>query len=394
VALGPIQPASFFGNEMFPIPDPNNPGATIPTPYFLDSCLVRFDLDSTCCGTNCEDHYKYDPEIIDLQVNGANTIADVNDVRFGQPSVDIIKKQVFKVGVITGKTVGVVRAIDAAVIVKPEPALGTPQFTAENMIGVELDTSVAALNCHGNPFFAEHGDSGSLIVDGQGRAIALLSQGQVQPPQPGDPPPRAFGCHIVPVLDSLNICIQCATGTSHGSSLATDGSGAAPAATRPQDSKLPDGHIVFTGAPAETLPGLPRPLSDDEAARIRARLNVFLETPRGPELRAAFGAVRREVGYLVRNVKQVTVAWHKHRGPAFLAHALNHLSGETDRIPREIDGVTRHTLLLRMREVLHKYGSHPLQDVLDRYGDEFLAMSERCDTLAECMDYLEVRERV
>jgi hypothetical protein len=397
-SLGPIQPAAFFANESFPIPDPAHPGATIPTPYFIDCALVRLDLDGTCCGSTCtQDDTKYDPMIIDLQVNGVNTVADVNDVRFGPSSLAIINQQVFKVGRTSGRTVGIVRAINGSVNVPAQPNLGTPALTCLNMVQIDFDTTVAPLNCKNRAWFAEHGDSGSLIVDAQGRAIALLAIGPILAPPPApNPPAPSFGCHIVPVLDILNICIECATGTSHGSSRATDASGVAPAATNPADSTLPSGQIVFTSAPAPaSLPAVTRmPLSDVEEGRMRSHLDAFLATPRGPELREAFAQVRREVGYLVRNAKPVTVAWHKHRGPAFLAHVLNHLAGHTTSVPRDVDGITRRALVLRMREVLHKYGSHPLQHALDTYGDDILAMSEHCDTVSACIDWLDVRERV
>jgi hypothetical protein len=336
--------------------------------------------------------------IIDLQVNGLDTITDVNDVRFGQPAIDIIGKQVFKVGRTTGRTVGLVRSISAPAGVPANPPTGTLAFTADNTIEIDFDATTTAnhLNCKGHAWFTEHGDSGALIVDGQGRAIGLVSLGPpLAPPPAPNPPQPSHACHIVPILDILGICIQCATGTSHGSSRATGGSGVAPAATSPADSTLPSGQIVFTASRVETLPGVtPMLLSDEEARQMRSHLDTFLETPLGPELRAVFAQVRREVGYLVRNVKPVTVAWHKHRGPAFLAHVLNHLAGHTSSVPRDVDGVTRRALLLRMREVLHKHGSHPLQHALDKYGDDILAMSGHCDTVLECIDWLDVRERV
>jgi hypothetical protein len=124
------------------------------------------------------------------------------------------------------------------------------------------------------------------------------------------------------------------------------------------------GQIVFTSQDLVATPiGFsgtpPRQLDDDEVRHMRAWLAKFRDTRRGPELHAAFAEVRREIGFLVRNSRPVTVAWHRCKGPAFMAHVLNHLAGHCESVPHEVQGVTRRTLLVRMREVLMSRGSNP-----------------------------------
>jgi hypothetical protein len=395
-ALGPIQLAAFFGNEPIVVPDAANPGQFILQNYFIDCAIARLDLDSVCCGSTCtKDATKYATSVIDLQVNGVNTIVDVFDASYGPNALAIIGRKVFKVGRTTGRTVGIVRLTTASAKAPAAPELGTPAFVAENVLEIDFDVSSdpTGLNCKGHAWFSEKGDSGSLVVDEQGRAVGLVSLG----PAAGSPTVSPDNpCHIVPILDRLGICIGTTSGTSHGSSNASDATGQAPVAVPPAQSALPVGSIGFTSQQDEAMLGLtaPRPVTDEEARHMRELLAEFRETRLGPELHAVFAEVRREIGYLIRNARPVKVAWHRHKGPAFLAHVLNHVAGETDRVPHAIDGVTRRALLVRMREVLAAHGSNPLRQALARHGDEIIAMLTRpdCDSVADCLDYLREKE--
>lgn len=398
--LGPIQPESYFGNEAFTREDPANPGVFLIEQYFVDCALARLNIDSVCCDSTCTaDKIEYGETIVDPDTNTSSPIVDVNDIRFGQAAIDILLpgKRVFKIGRATGRTAGKVHLTGVPHLVAAFPPLGTPAFTAENTIEIEFDPTFqqngvpVTQNCKGHQWFSEQGDSGSLIVDDQGRAIGLISAG----PGPGFPNNAPdHSCHIVPILDKLNICIPCTTGTSHGSSRATDGSGLQRFVLPPTSSGLRSGQITFTSAAAETLPGVvARPVSDEDAARMQRLLDEFLATPQGPDLRRVFADVRREIGYLIRNSKRVTIAWHQLHGPAFLAHVLNHLSGHADRVPHEVNGVSRRALFERMRSVLYTHGSTSLRAAIDRYGDELLAIvaSPDCDTAQDALARLSSR---
>ena len=383
--LGPVQRGGVYGDVPFVV----TPGSP-PQNFFIDCAIARLDIDSKCCGSTCtKDKTKYDTTIIDLQVGtpNANTLSDVRSV-IGLET--FAGATVVKVGRTTGKTFGRVVGVHTDFPCLGDPSVpGSANFTAHNGLEIEfLPTSGAPQNCKGHTWFAETGDSGSIVVDEQGAVVGIISQ--VPDPLHAGPNDTAIACHIVPVLDQLGICIPCTTGTSHGSSRATDGSGLQP--VRHADAAGPDGQIEFGLEEVVSVPV--RQVTDAEAARMRELLAAFRQTAIGRDLHDTFGDVRREIGYLVRNVKRVTIAWHKHQGPAFLAHALNHVAGETSRVPREVNGVTRHALLLRMREVLYQHGSNPLRAALDTYGDRLLAMDEHCDTVAECLAWLQAAERV
>ena len=125
-----------------------------------------------------------------------------------------------------------------------------------------------------------------------------------------------------------------------------------------------------------------------ENDRMLALRDQLRETAYGIELHETFAEIRREIGYLVRNVRPVKVAWHRQRGPAFFAHVLHHLKGDTDSVPREIDGVSREALLTRMGELLAAHGSHPLRAAVERHGPLLLTILSNADTVHDCLEAL------
>lgn len=395
-ALGPVE-AAFYQNAVYPA---DTAGAL---EYFIDCGIARIDLDTNCCCCTCtKDSTKVDEAVIvDLDIGGDNTLSDVRSVI---NDVQILTEKVFKVGRTTGKTVGIVTLVGASLSADPPPDHPTAaRVAATNLIKIRFDTTSTPTgnNCKGNPNFTEQGDSGSLIVDEQNSAIGLHTHGFVDP---ADHIKYSYACHILPVLDYLGICIPCVVVSSlfpsYGNSLATDGSGVVPRALPPDESTLLEEEVMFTrgGAP----PGLVRPrseftpleVSDDEVRHMRALLAQFRATPSGPEIHEMFGLVRREIAYLVRNVRVVQATWARNQGPAFLVHVLNHIMGRSVSIPHEVRGVSRRQLLLRMREVLSARGSNLVRESLARYGDLLLDMFTEleCDTVEDCIARLHARE--
>lgn len=274
---------------------------------------------------------------------------------------------------------------------------GFPAFHAVNTIEVEFDptSGTGGLNCKGHAWFAEQGDSGSLLVDQDGFAIGLVHS----VPNPADPTTpanaTATACHILPVLDTLGICIPSAAGTSYGSCAATDGSGTAT--TPPPASGSGGGggfHHANVDGEMRAMPPVPDrvPADADARARLDATRAAFDQLPGARDLRATFELVRREVGYLVRNARPVTVAWHRAQGPAWFAHVLNHLRGETDSVPFAIAGVTRKAMLERMAEVLSAHGSNPLRDAIARHRDALMPILTAGADVQECMALLRAAE--
>lgn len=400
--LGPIMEGAAYRNIVWPpgtpapnpLPDPADPDSPLnhTNETFIDCAIARLDLDS-CCGCT-HDTTAFAESIIDLvnvtppgagrgdPVHASNRVTDVRDV-FND--VNFVGEVVTKVGRTTGKTqgkcVGVtapVRIIDVFDTANP-PA----KIFAYNCLEI-VPEPPGTLDCKGNAYFGEQGDSGSLIVDAQRRAVGLLFG--VPDPTTVPPPPPDSSCsavHIVPVLDHLGICIPCAAGaTGHGSSLATDGSGLAPI-------PLPVAQSTLTSQISFLADGSAPP-----APRMHALLDEFRATQLGGELSRVIDDVRREMGYLVRNVRPVKVVWGRHQGPAWLACFLNHVADHAPAIPQEIKGVTRRALLTNMRDVLSHYGSNTLRRALAEHGDLVLEMltDPGCDDIADLVAWIQRRE--
>lgn len=411
-ALGPILDTAQLGNKTYTPPPGTPPPAPLPpgTPpppgpptsgsYFVDCAIARINIDSKCFNSTCtKDDITYLEQILDLQLTDANTNQKVNtikDVRSVINDTTIIGQKVYKVGRTSGKTVGIVRLVNSATETPPDPSIPNgPKINAVGTIEIDFDTDSTpnGLNCKGHARFAEPGDSGSLVLDEQGRAIGLHSLG----PNPGDVGPiSSHACHIIPVLDALNICIPTAGGTSYGSAGATDGSGLLPKQASTASSEQVEGEIAFASqAVAGVLsPGFPvaAPADEDARRRLYGVRDALCATQKGRELHDAFVHVRREIGYLVRNSRPVKVVWHRNKGPAFFAHILNHLRGDTNRIPEDVEGVTLGTLLVRMSAALSAHGSNQLSAALDQHGADVLAIVKSGSCAQDYLAYLQQKE--
>lgn len=389
-ALGPVE-WGFYENVRFP-QEGNNP-----RDFFIDCATARINLDYECCCCTCtrDSTRVAETSIVDLDIGGANTLRDVRSVI---DDVNILTEKVFKVGRTTGKTQGIVTAVGAPLVADPPPDNPAgANVNATNLIEIKFDTSSTAngKNCKGNPNFTEQGDSGSLVVDEQQRAIGLHTHGHVNP---HDHIKYSYSCHILPVLDYLQICIPCEVVPAllpvHGNSLATDGSGVAPRALPAAESTLTP-QIVFTRASTPAVPPFtPLPVTDDEVRHMRALLARFRETALGPELHETFGHVRGEIGYLVRNVRPVKVAWARNQGPGFLTLVLKHIMGKTDTLPHAVKGVSRRQFLVAMRTALAAHGSLLVREALERHGDEIIDIlaDEDCDSIDDLLERMHAKE--
>jgi hypothetical protein len=387
--LGPVQAITYFDNVTYPDGSPNK--------YFLDCAIARIDIDCTCLGTRCtKDVIKYKAgKIVYRDDSDTPHEVDITDVRDVINDPAIIGQKVFKCGAVTKRTAGFVRHVNSTV-----PTLnddGTAGPTALNTIDIEFDSSSTSnhLNCAGRPAFSEQGDSGSAIFDEQGRIIGILFAG---PPNtvPNPLPPdfwHSSACHIVPLIDKMNICIPVTTAaTTHGTCAATDGSGVTPAPNSVSNAGAGGGALGFRGNGYTDAPEQPVPLSEEQEYRLNNLLQALRSTPKGRMLHGEFAHVRREIGYLVRHCRPVTVAWHRNKGPAFFACLLNHLRGDIEKFPHELNGVQLGVLLSQMETVLMQYGSNPLKNAIQQYGNDIKLMLLSGNDADEFISYLEKTE--
>jgi hypothetical protein len=129
---------------------------------------------------------------------------------------------------------------------------------------------------------------------------------------------------------------------------------------------------------------LPESISITDAERQHARATRRVARHRaGTRAHDVFAEVRREIGYLVRNSRPVKVVWHRHQGPAFLAHMLTS-QGDTLGIPQVINGCTREALLEGMGVVLMKHGSNPVRAAIERHAQHIRALMH-ADNVHDCL---------
>lgn len=304
--------------------------------YYVDCATALLNISiSSWCDSNCGVSYKN--EIRQLDMGGNSKIEDV--ARVTQADLDAPGDYVVaKVGRRTSKTVG--RIVDIAATLT----------SADRVIEIEP----TAPNCNGVNQFVNEGDSGSALVNAQNRLVGLIfGQGT------GAEIDRGFACHIHPVLDRLKV-----------TAISTANPPVGPAGQTRSD------RMARIGG------------EEDLSVRLRQRARA---TATGAALFELFEEHREEMLGLVNYHRPVTIAWHRGKGPTFLAHLAENASRPEHRIPSEIDGVTRRDLLLRMEEALTASGSEPLRRAIAEHRETVLALHDDFDDLHELVGRFEER---
>ncbi len=382
------------------------------SPY-IDCGIAKIDVGSVCCGSTCgEARVKYSHTIKGL---GPDTtpaspfkdwITDVRDVcgdttifvdvprdQYGQITNDDVAlraalvtgtaaNKVRKVGRSTGRTVGIVVGVNVIGFESPGNTLTVLHDMIEIMIDPTFQGSLSVLpgqNRRGQRSFSDNGDSGSIVVDRDNKAIGILFGGPPLVQRPGSQYEVTWASHIVPVLDKLGVYIVTKGGTSHGSDGATDGSGLAANLSRGTPG-VPPGLVLASADSAATEDVA----QESQLSLLRDRIQM---SDAGRQLFALLSEHQREISYIVRNSRAGKTAWHRLEGPAFLAQTLNHLRGDAPRMPNENRGVRRATLLARLRTILMSDGSYLLRQALECQGDTLMALAE-AETFDDCLDIL------
>src|SRR6266542_1224140 len=193
VALDPKDPGPIAkiynlglkGNRNFTYSDADGGGGGS---YYHDCATAKIETCySSWCHTNCGT--RLENTILGLAVNGSDAIEGIQRVR---PS-DLPQNGTYavtKVGRETGRTVG--KIVDAEA-----PAQDNVTHQQQDKVIVIHNTGP---NCEGGTLFANHGDSGSVIVNNSRKIVGLLYGGD-------DTIGSGHACHIHPVLDLLQITV-------------------------------------------------------------------------------------------------------------------------------------------------------------------------------------------
>ncbi|HYQ65051.1 hypothetical protein [Actinophytocola sp.] len=299
----------------------------------VDCAIAEVDFcHSSCCDCGTE----FDHVIPGLNVNGGDAISGV--------TAATTHMLVFKVGITTGRTAGIVVAPSMPATLNLD---GGTQKTYQQQIHI--------ISVEPGKRFADHGDSGALIVDKQGRAVGLLMGGHPPPPGQDESTAPTFANQIALVTNALKI------------KLPAKAKQAATATT------------AFRSASSATA--LPWPL-----APLHDRLG---ESASGRWLRAAVARHRGEVIELVNHRRRATVAWHRGHGPAWFAAFARSARHPGYRLPDEIDGVTRERVVTALYDVLVAEGGPELVADLVAQREFLLDVLVTCATVEELLTLVE-----
>jgi hypothetical protein len=215
------------------------------------------------------------------------------------------------------------------------------------------------------------GDSGSPVINGRNQLLGILV-GRTFAFNPGlpesddnrkesdtAPAPFILACPSVHVVELLKERAQAATIELTPRPGTRSGAGDQLYEVPPSSSPAVDAHEPFR------------------------RFEALLRTTRlGGALANAGYRHGRELNALVNQCRAVTVAWHRHHGPAWTAHLLKNLREGDHSIPREIKGVDQRALLEIMRDVLTTRGSDALKADLARFAPTLLQLAGSADANA------------
>jgi hypothetical protein len=300
----------------------------------VDCAIAELDVSSCCrcCGLDFRD------EIIGLSDNGMPPTNQLHGMRAAVPNT-----RVFKVGITTGRTEGLVSTINAG------------PLTA-HLEGNDYDFNGQIEISSGDPLapFSLKGDSGSVIVDEEGFAVGLLF-GSVR-----DVGSEAtYANHMTEVCDALKIDLNL---------------------VRP-----PHGTAAYAEQRRVTFPIELSPTGAELYATTRARVESDIS---GRWLWALAEAHREEIVALVTENRRVSVAWQRAGGPAVFAAALNSLrAGDRETLPVPPQG-TLETALAHVGTALATHGSDALRAALATNRDAILAAARGSRTLTEFLDKL------
>jgi len=304
-------------------------GAKIGQPEYSASCcctcnkigvLVDGDPDLDCAIAKLDAGVPFVPKVRKIKRPDGTVELDGFIVGTIQPVpgtiASVAGEEVWKVGSRTGLTRGIVSQVSPDVEIKPKAP-----FTR----------------------VADHGDSGSVVVErGSRNVVALLKEIDTATGTLG------FATDIVPVLLKLHITI-----------LATDQS---------QDYDV----LQSVDEPAR---------AGAQDAGVGHLTDRIRKSPHGEALLATLETYQRECLSLVNSCRRVTLAWHRHQGPTFLAALLRSARVPEYQVPDEVNGVSRAQAVHAMREAFAAHGSPELAAYVRADPDRLAALLSDAPTV-------------
>jgi hypothetical protein len=263
---------------------------------------------------------------------------------------------VWKIGNRTGLTAGVV-----------EDPLGTvgDDVTGDDDHNVVLVRALAGYKNGNIQQFADHGDSGSVVLDLSNRIVGIVTGLYTNKLNDGNSELLTYACNIAPVLAYLKATINVSPET-----------------------------IGPTGAVQPSAQVHEEPDEIDFGERLHALAKRARQTRGGRALIALIERHAAEVQDLVFRCRAVTVVWHRHRGPNFVALLARSVGDPTSVLPAESGGISLSRLITAMAAALRRHGSPGLRVDVATHEQWLLGVIDGCDSLDDVFARLEEDEPV
>jgi hypothetical protein len=265
-----------------------------------------------------------------------------------------VGSHVRKIGARSAFTEGTVMHIgDAAVA--PNDTAGTPLAIMPDQVLVIPTPGETYEAENGKMTFANHGDSGSVILNDSNQIIALLWG--------VDFTTNAVCTTFANTMANVFSALNAAGVTIQLSASPAGGDLASERTRRPAGITVKkEGQLAFT--PEDAL---------GDASHYVVNL---VKTH------------RHEVLSLINDNRSVKVAWQRLQGPAFTAHFMNSAKDPAYVFPKEVNGVSVQSFLLNIGNELRKAGSDALKKDIESYGYDLIALAENYDNVHSLLHHL------
>lgn len=344
----------------------------------------------------------------DVPLNGVGPVIKYSNPEIGEVETSVmLGDYVRKVGITTGRTIGVVSEI--------YPSCWLNKYGSKTE-KVSFWEQIAILPAPGEPEFCDGGDSGAILVNDNNQIVGLV-MARVKTPSQGTEARTYANCiHHVLRLLKINIysppkavIIKIAGNIPLTAALTASASTADQGLIVKYRWKFPgdvfyDGttvqhtflaageyEVILTvtdnhGQSSRTMTTLQ--VAANGLQSLGAGVNVtrmvnsaegkedvsdnvllqkFVAAPEMGPIMEILNGFRQEVLQLVNKNRKVAVAWQRKNGPAFMAHCLKSIREPDHIIPKTIKGVDVQSLLQQMSVVLEEEGSVPLATAVRQY---------------------------
>jgi hypothetical protein len=273
--------------------------------------------------------------------------------------VAVVGDRVRKIGARSGFTTGTVIHIGDIAVAAPTDSAGTTISVRQGQVMIipvaEETYQVREGVC--KFAFSNSGDSGAVILNDDDEIIALNWGGDRTTNNVG----ITLANNIANVLSKLS-------GAGFAITLSTSEDGGGDR-SRAKSAK----RLVHKMAPQD--------LNYLEQLREANRESILYQL---------FDQHHEEVLNLVNTCRPVTIAWQRGQGPAYVAALARAAREEQFQVPMEVAGISRTTLLQNMGEVLQKYGSSKLKDMLKLHQAGVIQALSRGEKLEQMAERLEL----